>query len=522
MDIITLIMMIIVGIILLISNIYILLYYSHPDDRSSCIGWFLKVLVIIGLTLAWFQVLLLPLDVNNIRTSGSGLNMKILWYILYISIIIYVLILFPITSSLYETDEDWSFCEKFQHSLCWFFVYIIFFGGLSLVLYFTVGYAELPVHSINCDYSSFVNLSSNIDISVIEDLISCNVNKESTITISVSFIIYAIAILSFVSWFVFAFFGGIGLAAVPLDFFYSFFTRPRSMSGRNLKKRKEILLTELEELKILGNELTDLEERGANRKWFCSSDKRRYDNVKHEFTARYAVAEEEYHIVNASVESRVKNNLVVLCYYCLLPFGFLSSILTIIWIIQFSCSYFYIKNGRPGFAFLSSILIYFQDHEISFLSFFLFAILCLYLLACLIKGNFKFGVRILCCWSVHPMKKDKTYMNSFIFNVSLILLGSCAITQFCADTLYDYVSFTDIDSLFNVMIKNLKIFSLFYKYHIFQYILFGIFILSLIYLCCRPYDRKIPKYVKSKHIEDPKEMKLLNKKGKKKPKKNYD
>ena len=324
---------------------------------------------------------------------------------------------------------------------------------------------------------------------------------------------YAIAILTFVSWFVFSFFGGIGLAAVPLDFFYSFFTRPKSMSGRNLKKRKNLLLTELEELKALGNEINDMVQRGANRRCFLSGQKRKYNNKKHEFTARYALAEEEFHVVNASIESRVKNNVVVLCYYCLLPFGIISSILSIIWIIQFSCSYFYIKNGRPGYPFLSYLLVFFQDSGVSFLSFFIFAILCLYLLFCLIKGNFKFGVRILCCWSIHPMKKDKTYMNSFIFNVSLILLGSCAITQFCSDSLYDYVSFTDIDSLFNVMIKHLKFFSIFYEYHIFQYIYFGIFILSFIVLICRPTDRAQSLYT-NKDI-DSKQMKLLNKKGKK-------
>ena len=520
MDILTLIMMIIVGIVLLISNIYILLYFSHPDDRTNCVGWFLKILVIIGLTLAWFQVLLLPLDVNNIRTFGSGLNMKILWYILFISIIIYVLILFPISSSFYEADEDWNCCDKFWHSIGWFLVYIILFGGLSLVLYFTIGYTDIPVQSISCNYKSFINISSTIDISSLDNLDNlCNINKDDKIELEVSFIIYAIAILSFVSWFVFSFFGGIGLAAVPLDFFYSFFTRPKSMSGRNLKKRKKFLLTELEDLKSLGNEISDMEQRGANRRCFLSGEKRRYENKKHEFTARYALAEEEYHVVNASIESRIKNNLVVLSYYCLFPFGIFSSLLTIIWLIQFSCSYFYIKNGRPGYPFLSNLLIFFQDHGVSFLSFFLFAILCLYLLFCLIKGNFKFGVRILCCWSIHPMKKDKTYMNSFIFNVSLILLGSCAITQFCADCLYDYVSFTDIDSLFNVMIKHLKFFSIFYELHIFQYIFFGIFILSFIVLICRPYDRAKPSY--SSNNIDSKEMKLLNKKGKK-GKRNYN
>ena len=509
-DVLTIIMMIIVGIILLIANFYILIYFSHPDDRSSCSGWFLKILVLIGLTLAWFQVLLLPLDVNNIRTFGSGLNMKVLWYILFISIMVYVLILFPISSSYYETDEDWSCREKITHSLSWFLVYIIFFGGLSLVLYFTIGKAEIPINSITCNYNDFIITPSNIDISKLNNITKiCNISEDKFLEIQVSFIVYAIAILSFVSWIVFSFFGGIGLAAVPLDFFYDFCTRPKSMIGTNLKKRKKILFRELEELKLLGNELTEMEQRGANHRCFIFGERRRYDNKKHEYVARYALAEEEFHIVNASIESKLKNNCVVLCYYCLIPFGVISSIFTVLWLIQFCCSYFYIKNGRPGYPFLSYLLIFFQDESVSFLSFFIFALLCLYLLFCLIKGNFKFGVRILCCWSIHPMKKDKTYMNSFIFNVSLILLGSCAITQFCTDCLYDYVSFTDIDSMFNVMIKNLKFFYIFYKYHIFQYIFFGVFVLSFVYLIIRPTDRRKPIYSKHKNRMDPKEMRLL-------------
>ena len=509
-DVLTIIMMIIVGIILLIANFYILIYFSHPDDRSSCSGWFLKILVLIGLTLAWFQVLLLPLDVNNIRTFGSGLNMKVLWYILFISIMVYVLILFPISSSYYETDEDWSCCEKITHSLSWFLVYIIFFGVLSLVLYFTIGKAEIPINSITCNYNDFIITPSNIDISKLNNITKiCNISEDKFLEIKVSYIVYAIAILSFVSWIVFSFFGGIGLAAVPLDFFYDFCTRPKSMIGTNLKKRKKILFRELEELKLLGNELTEMEQRGANHRCFIFGERRRYDNKKHEYVARYALAEEEFHIVNASIESKLKNNCVVLCYYCLIPFGVISSIFTVLWLIQFCCSYFYIKNGRPGYPFLSYLLIFFQDESVSFLSFFIFALLCLYLLFCLIKGNFKFGVRILCCWSIHPMKKDKTYMNSFIFNVSLILLGSCAITQFCTDCLYDYVSFTDIDSMFNVMIKNLKFFYIFYKYHIFQYIFFGVFVLSFVYLIIRPTDRRKPIYSKHKNRMDPKEMRLL-------------
>ena len=115
------------------------------------------------------------------------------------------------------------------------------------------------------------------------------------------------------------------------------------------------------------------------------------------------------------------------------------------------------------------------------------------------KGNFKFGVRFLCCWSVHPMEKGKTYMNSFLFNISLILLGSMAITQFVSDCLSDYVAFTDIDTLFNSLIKNLKFFKYFYRYYIFQYILFVIFVVSLIYLIYKPIDQ--PNSLNKRFIE---------------------
>ena len=86
------------------------------------------------------------------------------------------------------------------------------------------------------------------------------------------------------------------------------------------------------------------------------------------------------------------------------------------------------------------------------------------------------------------MKKNGTYMNTFIFNVTLILLASCSITQFCSDCLEDYVAFTDINMIFNVQIRYLKFFKYFYEYHIFQYVMFGIFVISLIYLLIRPSD----------------------------------
>ena len=484
----TVIVVLLLVIALLITNIYILAYFCHPDDKGSCIGLVMKIIVIIGLTLSWIQVLLLPLDVSNHRTFGGGLNMRIFWYIIYILTIIYILVVSPISSSYYEAEYSWSCKEKICHSLCWFFIYFIFFLLITIILYASIGKADIPIKRISCDYlNTFQNSSLEIDASNNTQK-TCENPEEGDIQVKVNFLIFAIAVLLFVSWLLFALFGGIGLAALPIDLFSSFCNRPKHMKSREIDKRKDILLKNIEELRYLGQEIKTLESKGDNRGFKLSSKRRNYDRKYNQFRAGYMLVDREFKIVNAENDARKKGNCVILLYYLLIPLGVLASICTILWIIQFSCSYFSRKNGRPRYPFLARMYIYFNDNDLAFLSFLIFSILSLYLLLCVIKGNFKFGVRILCCWEIYPMKKDGTYMNAFLFNVTLILLASCSITHFCADCLEDYVAFTDVNIIFNVQIRYLKFFKYFYKYHVFQYILFSIFCISLLYLLIWPSD----------------------------------
>lgn len=72
--------------------------------------------------------------------------------------------------------------------------------------------------------------------------------------------------MSFISWFVFVIFGGIGLAALPLDLIYDFKTRPRKLSEgqlENQKRKIEIITYNLQEL---AGEVRALEEKGAKTK----------------------------------------------------------------------------------------------------------------------------------------------------------------------------------------------------------------------------------------------------------------
>lgn len=484
----TLTFTIIITVALVIANIYLLAYYSHPDDKGSVMGIVMKVFVVIGLTLAWAQVLLLPLDVSNNRTFGGGLNMQLFWYIIFIASAVYILFIFPILTGIYESDPDWTLCEKIKHSFCCFICTAVVIIAIGLILYFTIGDAKIPVNSMYCSLTDAKDEHSN-DAFTINSISDCKFSNIE-LTVEVSFIIYCVAVMSFISWFIFAIFGGIGLAAVPLDFFHDFCTRPKHLKSSEIEIRKKDLLQDIEELKLLGNQVKSMEEKGYNKKFLLSKDRRQYNKLNHELKAGTLIAEREFFVLNIADEMRKDGNCILICYYLLIPFGILTSIVTLLWLIQFICTYFYMKDHRrAGYPFLSYMFIFFQDNNVAFLSFIFFSIFCLYLLWATIKGNIKFGVRILCCWSVHPMKKDETYMNSFLFNVTLVLLGSVSITQFCTNSFPDYVTFTDIDMIFNVQVKYLDFFVWFYKYYVFEYIFFGIFVISLIYLLLRPKDQ---------------------------------
>jgi len=111
----------------------------------------------------------------------------------------------------------------------------------------------------------------------------------------------------------------------------------------------------------------------------------------------------------------------------------------------------------------------------------------MYLQACVVKGCFKFGVRFFFI-TLHPMKVNGTYMNSFLFNLGLILLCSLPVVQFSTIAFSDYARFTNVNQIFGVQIKYLQFFSYFWTTNAFIYAILGMAVLSSVYLMCKPRD----------------------------------
>ena len=55
----------------------------------------------------------------------------------------------------------------------------------------------------------------------------------------------------------------------------------------NLEIRKKDLLQDIEELKLLGNQVKSMEEKGYNKKFLLSKDRRQYNKLNHEIISSF-------------------------------------------------------------------------------------------------------------------------------------------------------------------------------------------------------------------------------------------
>lgn len=103
----------VIGVIVLAVCVYILVEYSHPEDRNQ--AWFPKFIVVIGLSLAILSVLLFPLDVANTDACAQSVSpssckytlpMKQLWWSVFIGNLVLVWAIIPFTLFFYEADSD--------------------------------------------------------------------------------------------------------------------------------------------------------------------------------------------------------------------------------------------------------------------------------------------------------------------------------------------------------------------------------------------------------------------------------
>ena len=114
---------------------------------------------------------------------------------------------------------------------------------------------------------------------------------------------------------------------------------------------------------------------------------------------------------------------------------------------------------------------------------------------------------------VHPLEPGKTLLNSFMFNVQLVLLCVLPTVQFSTQAFSQYARFTTADALFGTQMKYIQGFRFFWQYNVFLFMLLSFTFLSVIYFSCFPSDRDaLNKTLKAIQAQKQKERKEFGRK----------
>lgn len=467
-------------------NLKVLHHYQMPEDKSISQSPFVKGVVVVSLTLAWWMNILLPIDVRNSRPSPGMLDMQTVWTASFGALAVFLIAIVPGTMFYYEADGDVAIKKPGRYVVCNLIIVLVVGICTISISYAFLSHAELPMIEYDCD--QWLDGHSQGTGAM------CDTSRDTLIKIRVGFEVYVIAALCWLGWWFFVMFGGIGLTSIPVELILAYVDRPQFIDMATYQQKKRLYGQAANGLiawaQLLVTQDTEISPESG---W-------RGRRKKSALRAEYNKFKRDVHLLETSKErleiSGPGKGESLAVSIAKLVLGILTALMSILWILHIVL-YVVVRNitpdGVPSTTFLNDILSGFEAVGMYPMSVAFFAVFNLYLLLCVVRGCLKFGMRIFFLFSIHPMRYQATPLNSILFNVEMVLIASAAVTQFSQDAFADYARLTDAEVIFSAQIRYLSFYSFFFVNNIFVYTLLGWFVIALIYLLCRPRDQPKPK-----------------------------
>ena len=503
--------------------------YLHKSDMGK--AWLPKILILVGLLFAECAVLLVPLDVANggaavgcgawLGSLCGGLDLVVLWQVLFWAIVIWTLVVVPFGIFYYEAyhvNIDGSRTSSFSQCVSafkWQIVTMVVFVPVFVIMYAFLAKSHVPVAAaeVGADSSVWMSVTDiaqdgRTSFPTAESVQESNMVKQwskQSMEMSVSLSVFMIAFMSFIGWCFFIMYAGVGLIALPMDSIFAFIYRPKPIPMKDFTQQKNAIAKRAETLWDVGKLLkSDMR----------SNSKRKNRKNFNRFKQAILVLERDWEELNLCSESAYFKKPT--CMNTLMPwfqliFGVISILVSLLWLLHICVYLLPVAWGAtPPGNFLNGFFGWF-DTWFPLFGVIAISVFTFYLQLCVMKGNFKFGMRIFVL-PLHPMIYGKTMANSFLFNIGLILMCTLPVVQFVVDAFQDYVRLTDISSILNVQVRNMDFFGVIFKNNIFVVALLGFALLCFLYfIACGKKshnDRSDEKQLK-------KDIKQLNKKYKK-------
>jgi len=374
-----------------------------------------------------------PMDVANRNSAfqdalrsngvwaGESLPMTGIWEVVLMSIVVMVLGIIPFAIFYYEESGE-GMVTQLKRGIIYGAITLITGCVVILIVYaLTDGTAQIPVKA----YYAAPGSASDF------------VGRQDYTSIGVTLPIYAVACVSLVGWVFFSVFAGVGLVALPIDLMNTFRDRPTSIDVKNWAAKRNELKERAAKLRQIGEKM--------ERENFAGLKPSRQDQkLFNKFKNAVYLLEKDYEILRVRKFEKGGN---ILYYIGMGVLGVIGSFVSLFGTVGFGT-----------FAF--------------------------YLLWCTIKGVMKLGIRF-AFFTIHPMEPGKTMMNSFLFNVGVILLCEIPVVQFCSNAFSIYARVTSISMLFGTQIQYIKGFDFMFQYNIFLFILFAFIAITCLYMAIR-------------------------------------
>jgi len=207
--------------------------------------------------------------------------------------------------------------------------------------------------------------------------------------------------------------------------------------------------------------------------------KKKFRKEKNEWKSQVYLLDRDF--VHNEIAFKKKGGPAIF-YWIKLGLGILAIVGALLWIIQIV-----IWTNLQVYPFLNFMLAA-MDGIWQFFGTLFFASFAVNLLIGVVKGAFKWGIRVPLFMTLHPMKRNETMQNSILVNVVIILVASVAVSQYLAASFSVYARSTAINAIFNIAIKNTRYL---YWYFVVIYWAFpGIAVIAVIFFAIRPADRQ--------------------------------
>ena len=492
----------------------ILWTFEQPEDDWRCGTILPKLMFMTAITLACMMSLVLPLDVENVRSTGYGL--EDMWSTIYTIVLVVGCAGIPLAAFAYEAVDDIGLGKgsRLPFLIMRLLMLMVFVGVIIGLLYSYANNTTIPVKKYLC--SGYVYDSIQIAAPTNSQL--CESTTTVYLKMQMRLSNYLVAITSFIGWWFLIIFGSVGLTALPLDMIYAFVDRPTKSDLQKYNAQKQAVGEQARDLGKYGKELQE-RERDLRGKagFFNSRAKATLQRDYNKFRQSVYLLEMEHKKIEISLKEGGMNPVIAGLLFVGGIVGFIFSVVWVIHCLIYICFKTITHNQQPASLFLNTVLISLSDGPGYIASFVLFIMISLYLLACAVKGAMKFGMKLFCL-PIFPLREGDTPLNSLLFNSLLILLSSGAIAHLTYLAFADYAYASSAVFVFGTQVMYLDLYRYFFKTNVMVWIYVILCILGCFFVIISGRDK--PAVKTKKKIEEMMELQGFTEKDRKKIAKN--